>query len=137
MIETPRVVETSGWSKVEWVSAAGGAKKYKPGYVASTSGSELRIDTRRGGAQQVHVGYLKTYSSTAVASLGCVAPCTCPAQDLRAHAHPRTSTTTLSPSVRAESPSSTNCTLRLSLSTDGQQFKLISLHVDAADGDRR
>ena len=73
-VAEPQILGTSGWIKVDWVKAAGGKQKKKPGYVASRKGAELRIDTRQAGLQHVSIGYLQTYSSSAMVQVECEAP---------------------------------------------------------------
>ena len=126
--------ELSSTTKVDWVRAAGGEKKKKPGYVASRKGAELRIDTRQAGLQHVSIGYLQTYSSSAMVQIECEAPCSCTAEELRAHTSSRTSTTAMSPKLRAVAPAGTTCTLRLRMLTDQQPFKLIAIHVEDPTG---
>ena len=128
------MLTASGWEWVEFVAAAGAGKKRKPGFVASQKGSELRMDTRQAGSQRVSIGYLRTFSSTAVATVGCEPPCTCDSRTLHAHSSSRTSTTVFSPALDAESPHGANCTLRLRMLTDGQMFKLTALQVDSGAG---
>ena len=133
-VAEPQILGTSGWTKVDWVTAAGGEKKKKPGYVASRKGAELRIDTRQAGLQHVSIGYLQTYSSSAMVQIECEAPCSCTAEELRAHTSSRTSTTAMSPKLRAVAPAGTTCTLRLRMLTDQQPFKLIAIHVEDPTG---
>ena len=129
-VAEPHILGSSGWTRVEWVRAAGGERKRKPGYVASHKGAELRIDTRQAGVQHVSIGYLQTYSSSARAQVECEAPCACAAEELHAHAASRTSTTAMSPKLRAVAPAGATCTLRLRLLTEQQPFKLIAIHVE-------
>jgi len=133
-VAEPQILGTSGWIKVDWVKAAGGKKKKKPGYVASRKGAELRIDTRQAGLQHVSIGYLQTYSSSAMVQVECEAPCSCTAEELRAHTSSRTSTTAMSPKLRAVAPAGATCTLRLRMLTDQQPFKLIAIHVEDPTG---
>lgn len=132
-ISRPRVVNGSaGWSWVEWVAAAGGQRKHKPGYVASARGARLLLDTQTAGAQRISVGYLRTYSSSAVARAGCESPCVCTPDTLHAHTSSHTSTTQMSTPLEASTPPGVGtCTVYLQLETDGQQFKLNSLQVES------
>ena len=129
-VAEPHILGSSGWTRVEWVRAAGGERKRKPGYVASHKGAELRIDTRQAGVQHVSIGYLQTYSSNARVQVECEAPCACAAEELHAHAASRTSITAMSPKLRAVAPAGATCTLGLRLLTEQQPFKLIAIHVE-------
>ena len=141
LIEAPhvRVPPTASalWRFEKEVQYGGGKKsKEKPGYVASARGATLHVDTLHTGQHLVSVGFLRTYSSRAVAVLGCVAPCRCAADDaaatnLSVATRVRASTLQLSPQLMVSSPPPATCTLELRLLTDGQPFKFIALQVQA------
>ena len=85
------------------------------------------------------VGFLRTYSSRAVAELSCVRPCACAPTNLSAYTGgARTSTTVFSRPLAVEAPNmaggggaggDATCELQLRVLTKGEAFKFIALQV--------
>ena len=133
----PSVLAHDGWRFVELdsgVDAATGhaVRKPKPGFKATARGARLVLNTTRGGVgQSVRLGFLRTYSSTAVAQARCAAPCRCKPTNLTAHTPQNVSTTQFESIERGVSTPSARetCTLEVELLTEGQEFKMVSMHV--------
>ena len=87
----------------------------------------LEVDTTQAGRGRARVGYLKTYSSHAVARLDCVAPCSCTSSNITAYTRTRTSTIEFTKWVAFSSPEA--CVLRLQLKTHSESFKFSALQV--------
>ena len=132
---SPYLRQQSLWRFVEWDNGTDpvtgrAVLKPKPGFTARSRGAQLRIDTTRDGHTQLRLGFLRTYSSRAVAQMRCVAPCTCAEMNLSVHTEARTSTTHFEHVAGGvSSPSGSSCQLELSLLTDDEPFKLISMHA--------
>jgi len=130
-VSQPHVLSTlsHGW---HWVELAPNGKR-KPGYVTTEVGARLVIDSLASVTHRVALGYLRTYSSTAVTRVVCVLPCRCASLDLSAAAPggQRTSTTAFSEPLAVRVPRArlhSSCHLELRLVTNGS-FKFISLQV--------
>ena len=96
---------------------------------------------RAKGAQAVRVGYLSGSRLRAVARLSCVAGCVCAPLYIRASGsrplEDTTSTTEFTPRHRVQAKAdgakaADGCALRLELTTEGEPFKLVALHVHSA-----
>ena len=130
----PRVVAAERWSYVVTDSGSeDGSKthKPKPGYKAKDKGARLLVDTSVSGNGAFSIGFLRTYTSQAVARLSCVAPCTCQERTVYAGTTHHTSTTVMDRThtdfdTPGDGPA---CRIQLELTTEGEIFKFIALHV--------
>ena len=133
--DSPHVLSRSNFTFVAFdngTDAASGAPtlKPKPGLKARARGAALRLDTARDGEREVRLGFLRTWSSGAVARVSCAPPCHCSLLMLSTHAEAHTSTTAFeSVPGGVRSPEGVSCQLELQLLTDAQPFKLVSMHV--------
>jgi hypothetical protein len=132
--DSPYLRQQNLWRFVEWDNGTDpvtgrAVLKPKPGVTARSRGAHLRIDTTRDGHTELRLGFLRTYSSGAVAQLRCIVPCICADTNLSTHTA-RTSTTHFkSVAGGVSSPRGSSCQLELSLLTDEEPFKLISMHA--------
>ena len=151
-LRQPRVVKSEPPGKWRFArfapGDANGTRRLKPGYVSSARGATLTVDTLHVAAVaapsvagRVHVGFLQTYASRALAVLRCVRPtCSCDELRMSAHTDALASTTVLEPRgghpffSTPQSPARGSCLIELELLSGSKEgaFKFVALQVTAS-----